>query len=129
MNPDSSSHFEKSVLDELFPADDSKSAESFSDFLKLFDESCARSLEKLSAAVSAADFEQILAVAHNLKGTAGNIGSVQISEICKKMESAGKLKFLEEVGNLDLDLRKEIIRVRKALEDYGRGLAGPSSKS
>lgn len=127
--PNSLTCLDTSVLDDLFPPGDPKTAESFSDFLKIFDHSCAHSLQKLTAAVSAADFPEILAAAHNSKGAAGNIGSARTAEICRKIETAGKSNSLEEIQRLNLELQKEIVSVRKALEDYGRRLARPSSKN
>lgn len=125
---DSSGHIETAILNDLFSSEDPKNTENFYEFLKIFDRSRDQGLEKLSDAVLKSDFDTITSTAHSFKGAAANIGAPKLVEICKKMEDAGKLKSADEVSALCAEFRKEIILVRKALEDYGQALAARSAK-
>ena len=119
---DSSRYLEKSILNDLFLPGDPESIQGFSDFLKIFEESCTQNLSKLATAVSRVDFPQIMATAHNLKGIAANIGALQFTEICGKMEAFGKSNSIQEIRELDGKLREEIAMVKKLLKDYGNFL-------
>ena len=55
-------------------------------------------LEALRAAVAAGDAEAVAFNAHTIKGSAANLGALQVVEICKQIES---LPALTEAGTVE----------------------------
>lgn len=116
-----SSYLDQTILDDIFPPGDPENRESFSDFMKIFDDSCGRNLMKLTEAAAGADYEQIMNIAHIFKGMAGGVGAKHLVEMCKKLEKAGKSSELQVIQQLNLSVAEEIKKVRAALDDYARG--------
>lgn len=100
MNSDkeyTSNYLDKSILEDIFIPTDPKSAEGFENFLKIFDDSCENNIAKLSSAAAELNYDNILAVAHNFKGIAGNIGASKLANLCCDLEKFGKIKSAEEI--------------------------------
>jgi CheY-like chemotaxis protein/HPt (histidine-containing phosphotransfer) domain-containing protein len=53
--------------------------------------------------------------AHNLKGSAGNLGAKRLGGICAKLDLMGRNGSIENVASLIVDLRAEYGRVKHAL--------------
>lgn len=60
----------------------------YRELIELFVESGSADYQKLQAAVSANDIDQIVRSAHTIKGAAGNLGLMDVHEVAKKVEAA-----------------------------------------
>ena len=65
------------------------------ELLELFLETMESNLEKLKSGVDANDTQQVIEVAHNIKGSAANLGLQEISELAKGVERNGRQSNLE----------------------------------
>lgn len=74
-----------------------------------------RTMTKLKRAVKAGDIEQIQSLAHLLKGSSSNLGFVQFSDDCARLEQAAKnqaeINTLEQLSN-QLIKDKELLNAR-----------------
>ena len=67
----------------------------FTELAELFLDTCVGDLAKLDAAVTDVDAEEVAKAAHSMKGAAGNLGFVELSDIAKTIENNARS------GNLD----------------------------
>ncbi len=65
--------------------------------LIMFMESCAELIEKLEKALDKGDQEEIMRLAHSIKGSSANIGAKRLSEIAMQMEKKAEAKDLDNL--------------------------------
>jgi histidine phosphotransfer protein HptB len=75
-------------------------------------------LQELRDASAAHDAEQVRRVAHSLKGSSGNVGAMQMAELCLRVEEIGKLGSVDGVANIIGDIEQEFVQVEKAMQNY-----------
>lgn len=71
--------------------------EEFSEIVNIFIDTGKRDIERLQNAVGAGDAPAAEAAAHSLKGAAGNLGFMALSEMAKTAEFDAKKKELEKI--------------------------------
>jgi CheY-like chemotaxis protein/HPt (histidine-containing phosphotransfer) domain-containing protein len=81
----------------------------------MFVKSGEAALDELTAAAQRDDAAAVQAEAHRFKGSAGNIGAVALSALCGQLETLGRDRRLDGVGELLLRARAEFEACRTAL--------------
>jgi HPt (histidine-containing phosphotransfer) domain-containing protein len=81
----------------------------------MFVKSGEAALAELTAAAQRDDAAAVQAQAHRFKGSAGNIGAVDLSTLCEQLESLGRDRRLDGVDELLGRLRSEFEACRTAL--------------
>ena len=81
----------------------------------MFVKSGEAALEALSAAADRDDAAAVQAEAHRFKGSAGNIGAAALSALCGQLETLGRDRRLDGVGELISQTRAEFEACRTAL--------------
>jgi HPt (histidine-containing phosphotransfer) domain-containing protein len=88
----------------------------FTELAELFLDTCAGDLEKLDAAVTEVNAEEAAKAAHSMKGAAGNLGFVELSDLAKAIEHNARqgsldgtpeniVVFKEKLGELERIVR------------------------
>jgi HPt (histidine-containing phosphotransfer) domain-containing protein len=75
--------------------------------LELYAQEATRLFADLSAAVASGDLHRVRSLAHLLRGSAGNIRAVALSEILQTIESAAQDRDLDTVAGLFERVREE----------------------
>jgi signal transduction histidine kinase/DNA-binding response OmpR family regulator/HPt (histidine-containing phosphotransfer) domain-containing protein len=106
--------FDPAVIDELRgmgrPEDDL-----VGELLSVFLESLDAKLLELSAAVDAGDHARLVAVAHSLRGSSGNLGATTLAQLAAQLENAADAGGdRASIAALVRDLTEEAGRVRDA---------------
>jgi HPt (histidine-containing phosphotransfer) domain-containing protein len=81
--------------------------------LTMFLEDSPARIEAMSTAIGARDAVQLQRAAHNLKGSAGNVGATELQRICQELEAIGKGGQVEGATRFFQELRDEFERVKK----------------
>ena len=74
--------------------------EEFSNLIWLFLDDLPLQLDRLQIAVTAQDTVSIYQTAHKLKSSCGNLGLVRLTELCRRLEQAGRLHTLDGAAEL-----------------------------
>jgi len=82
----------------------------------LFLEDTPHRIRRIEAALAAANAAALIAPAHALKGSAGNIGASRMASYCGELIELGREGELEGAAALFGDLTAEFERVRVQLE-------------
>ncbi len=64
-------------------------------------------IEELQQAVGKMDSENIVLISHVIKGAAGNVGAVSVSDIARHMEDNARKGVIDNIENLFQKLRSE----------------------
>lgn len=75
-----------------------------------FQHNAAQTLSNLQLAIENQDAEQIRKLAHGLKSLSANVGSGKLTELCKNMEMAGKIKELGNVQQMLETMKQEYLK-------------------
>ncbi|MDD1606032.1 MAG: Hpt domain-containing protein, partial [Methylococcaceae bacterium] len=86
-----------------------------------FQESADSTFSALQYSIDHHHAEQIRQLAHGLKSISSNVGAMQLSDLCKTMEQAGKTQQLKNVSALLIDMKLEY---GKALNELNHILSG-----
>ncbi len=78
-------------------------------------------VEALRDAVSSQDGAAVLAAAHKLKGSCGNVGADGLVALCQRLEASGKASRLQELPDLLQQLSREFEEVNEALHSVKTG--------
>lgn len=81
----------------------------------LFLETTPSLLLRLSAAVEADDLAAVVALAHEIKGAAANVGALELQRQAKLIDASARQRFLPSVREHHDLLRREMQRVSDAL--------------
>ncbi len=73
-------------------------------------------LEVLEKAYQQDDAETVRVTAHGMKSTSGNLGALELSALCNRLEKMGKEQILNKVGSVIEQMKSEYFRVSTALE-------------
>jgi signal transduction histidine kinase/DNA-binding response OmpR family regulator len=94
---------------------------------RLFIDDSTEALAALDASIAAGDAVRLLAQAHSLKGSCGYLGANALAAACDDLESYGREGRLDEARDALGRARKELARVRAAIESRRRTAARPRS--
>ncbi len=73
-------------------------------------------LAQIDAAVAAGDCESVHRAAHPLKSSSMQVGAEALSEVCKRLEVAGRQGLPADLPALNLELKERWARVKPMLE-------------
>ena len=91
------------------------------DFAKLLQTFASDSVVRIAAiqqAAAAADSEALRCAAHSFKGSSGNMGACQLSELCRQIEDFACAGAIEPCLPLIAELSDEFARVQHALKRF-----------
>jgi HPt (histidine-containing phosphotransfer) domain-containing protein len=117
----SESPFDKSIFDNLRYLSGEEDQEMFVQLIAMFEAQLSSSLEKMRAARSVSDTKTLLAIAHALRGSSGNLGATRLADLCSRLELelrnasvAGADEYLSkietEAGIIQTTLAAELAR-------------------
>ena len=89
----------------------------FTELVELFLDTCVDDLKKLDAAVSVVNADEVAKAAHSMKGAAGNLGFLELSDIARSIE------INAQAGNLD-NAHENIVAFRTKLEELEKIVRG-----
>ena len=89
----------------------------FTELAELFLDTCVGDLERLDAAVTNDQAKEVARAAHSIKGAAGNLGFMELSDIAKTIEANA------QEGNLD-NTRENIAAFREKLGELEKIVRG-----
>jgi len=87
----------------------------FMEIVKLFVDTAAEDIEKLQVACKNQDAEQVKRVAHALKGSSGNLGFMEFSEIARKAEQSAHGSAFQPVAAAIPELQRHLENIRQGL--------------
>lgn len=91
----------------------------FGQYLSEYLDNTLKNIERLGHAIAAEDEERVKQMTHKLKGSAGNIGAMQLSGICEKIHTmASEEEFTDTMCNHYLELQKIFEDTKTALHEY-----------
>ncbi len=89
--------------------------EEFTELVELFVETADDDLSKLNAALEANDVKQASDAAHSLKGSSGNLGFMEISEVARVVEEKARGGAIDGLEDSISQLNEKLDVVRKQL--------------
>jgi HPt (histidine-containing phosphotransfer) domain-containing protein len=110
-----------SVLDDLRVLHATGEPDLVAEVVQLFLDDSPRRVSAIRAAAAAGDASQLGEAAHGLKGSAANVGAVQLRALCERLEHLGKSGDTSLSTLLVAALEAEYPRVQAALEPLVRG--------
>ena len=102
------------MLHDLDPGDPSM----FHGFVDSFVAGATGAAEQIAQAAADGDARTLAEQAHQLRGTALNLGAVNVAEVCRRLEDVGDVA---EAPGLVADLQVELDRAVRALRDVREG--------
>lgn len=75
-------------------------------------------VNEIKQALLAEDAEAVRRAAHSFKGSSSNVGAYKLSDLCFKMESAGKDNLLAGTADLFSDIEQCFLRTQELLTSY-----------
>jgi HPt (histidine-containing phosphotransfer) domain-containing protein len=85
-------------------------------------------LREIADAVAAGDASRLARAAHAVKGTAANLGALDLLEVCAKLEQCGRQAELDQLAGLVEAVQQHYADLRQAMEHEARA-AGPTGSS
>src|SRR5580698_5154509 len=82
----SDSPFDKSIFNNLRYLSGEEDQQMFVQLIAMFEAQLSSSLEKMRAARSVSDTKTLLAIAHALRGSSGNLGATRLADLCSRLE-------------------------------------------
>lgn len=104
-----------SLPEELRMLVDLGDAETVREVLVVFQRDTAIRIQKIRAAIAAADAPQVRAEAHAIKGSAGQVGAMDVSGLCRQIEAAALKQDLGSATGLLPQLDAAFQAVRAAM--------------
>jgi PAS domain S-box-containing protein len=92
------------------------------ELLVTFFASAAESLQEMSGALAASDFQQLARVSHRLKGAAFNIHAVGVAELAAKLEQDAKSGAQQALALLVEEIRAGVAQVGAFIEQTHPGI-------
>ncbi|MEO0443230.1 MAG: response regulator, partial [Pseudomonadota bacterium] len=85
--------------------------------IDLFKTDTPKTIAELEQAVNAENANEAGLLAHKLKGSVGNLGGIELAELAKKIEEAGKSEKIEEIKHLWVNVRPQYDRLLSTIEN------------
>lgn len=76
----------------------------------------SRQIDQMQPALENLNFEQLNQLAHTLKGSSGNLGAVQLADLCFQLEQAAKNEEPQHITSLIKQIRISFGATKSALE-------------
>jgi signal transduction histidine kinase/CheY-like chemotaxis protein len=108
---------DKEVINEIKALMEDGEDDFFDELMDCFKHDFNLGLETLQKAYQHDDAETVRATAHGMKSTSGNLGAMELSAMCNKLEKMGKQQALDKVESVIEQLKSEYSRVSMALEE------------
>jgi len=94
-------------------------SEPFGQYLSEYIGNTLRNIDRLGYAIASEDEERVRQFSHKLKGSAGNIGAVRLSNVCTKMQAmATDESSIENLRSQYQELQSAYQETRRALSEY-----------
>ena len=90
-------------------------AETVREVIAVFQSDTEKRIRRIRSAVAAADAPQVRAEAHAVKGSAGQVGAMHVSSLCRQIEAAAIKQDLATAGGLLPELEAAFQTVRAAM--------------
>ena len=88
----------------------------FRTLVESFERDSRQRLQTLEEAVDRAAADEVRQTAHSFKGSSGNLGALELSQLCLELEQAGRSGDLEPAPELLQRIREAFERARRELE-------------
>jgi HPt (histidine-containing phosphotransfer) domain-containing protein len=82
-----------------------------------------RRLKRLREALARGDREEVVFVAHSLKGSSGQLGALRLAAVSRELEERGKESRLEGAEEVLVRLEAEMEQAALALREHSEPLA------
>jgi HPt (histidine-containing phosphotransfer) domain-containing protein len=92
----------------------------YMELIELFIETGISDLEKLNSAIDEENGEEAANVAHSLKGAAGSLGLMEISEIAKEIEGKARSDNLNEIAESAQALKGKLEEIAELVKFTAR---------
>lgn len=94
--------------------------EDFAKLLQTFATDSAARIVAIQQTAAAADSEALRRAAHSFKGSSGNMGARQLSELCRQIEEFARDGAVEPCMSLIAELSDEFALVQRELKRFSR---------
>ena len=111
--PSKAQHIDYDMLEELKEIMEDE----FLELLRAFLSDSEMRIKSLKVAYSANDHENARKIAHSFKGSSGNIGAHNLSQMCKQFEELAKNGRTSDAGSLLAGLETEFDSVSSELQN------------
>jgi HPt (histidine-containing phosphotransfer) domain-containing protein len=101
--------------DELRMLADIGDAETVREVIAVFQRDTEIRIQKIRAAIAAGDAPQVRAESHAIKGSAGQVGALDVSNVCRQIEAAALKQDLGAASGLLPELECAFQTVRTAM--------------
>jgi HPt (histidine-containing phosphotransfer) domain-containing protein len=91
--------------------------------LRLYLQGTPLILDQLRQALDRSDVQQLQNAAHTLKSSSANVGAMQLSALCRELESLGRSSTLAGAAERVAQVDAEFLRVRRELSSWCGGPA------
>ena len=108
------------IYEQVLTMCEQASAGFYDRLMEKYRSSAEEDLESIQTAIAAQDSETIRTSAHRLKSSSGNWGGVRVSDLCQKIESAGRDKDVDLAASLFDNLKNEVDTLINELDDHQR---------
>jgi HPt (histidine-containing phosphotransfer) domain-containing protein len=99
-----------------------RDAEFMVELIDTFLEDAPRMLGDMHQALEGGDAELLRRTAHSLKSNSAEFGAMALSELCRELETMGKVGTVEGADELIVRAETEFSQVKAALETLRQGL-------
>ncbi|MBW4460693.1 MAG: Hpt domain-containing protein [Nodosilinea sp. WJT8-NPBG4] len=106
------------VLDELHKALEDDTGDVVSELIDFYLADTPPLLESMKTAMGQHDFEVVQRLAHGLKSSSASLGALQLSQLCRYLETTDPLENAEAVADALTRLDAEYHSVETALRGY-----------
>jgi two-component system, sensor histidine kinase and response regulator len=106
---------DRNTLDDLRALQEEGEPDLLAELIELFLRDTSPRLAAIDQALAEGDPGKVAQVAHSLKGSCGNLGAKQMSELCARLEAIAQPGDLAQARELFLHLQREYARVQEAL--------------
>ncbi len=110
------SPIDRSMLDSIRMLQGNSEEDLLQKVIKNYLHDSAQLMNTLQKAIENEDCDSIRMAAHSLKSSSSNVGAIQVSSLCKKLEQNGREKILEGVNGLFIELQNEYDQARLLLQ-------------
>jgi len=94
--------------------------EEFSEWAKLFVETSAVDLDRLTDAIGKGDWLKAAEIAHSIKGAAANLGMANLCELARKIENEARENHLNQTVEWVLTVRETLNQIAEELKEGAR---------
>ena len=111
------------VVEELLSLSDDGDPSLLLDLISMFLDDAPTKLALIKSGFGAQDLNQVERAAHSLKGSAGNLGAVQVQQLCDQLQNASKSGVAEIqalVQQLDAPFQEALSELRMVLNQHRR---------